>query len=318
MAKKKASRPAKKKPSAAKKGTGGPKKATTKKKVTTSKATKKPATKKAATKKPVSKKPVKSPKPSPAGAKPDDGRMPGPEASPGFPIVGIGASAGGLEAFEAFFKAMPVDSGIGFVLVAHLDPTHISILPELLQKRTQMPVHQVKDGMRVEPNHVYVIPPNKDLTILHGTLHLMELTQPRGANLPIDSFFRSLAQDQGRNAVCVILSGTGSDGTLGVKAIKGEVGMVMVQDEESAKYEGMPRSAISTGLVDYVLPPDKMPRQLIKYTRHATQKATPGSRPPRVRFPARCRRYSSCCMPEPTTISPFTRRTRSVAGSSGG
>ncbi len=192
-----------------------------------------------------------------------------------FPIVGIGASAGGLEALEAFFKALPNDTGLAFVLVVHLDPTHISILPELLQKRTKMSVHQVKDGMQVEPNHVYVIPPNKDLSILHGTLTLMELSQPRGANLPIDYFLRSLAQDQERNAVCIILSGTGTDGTLGVKAIKGGVGMVMVQDEESAKYEGMPRSAIATGLVDYVLPPAKMPQQLVKYTQHATAKAVP-------------------------------------------
>jgi len=193
----------------------------------------------------------------------------------GFPIVALGASAGGLEAFETFFKAMPADSDIAFVLVAHLDPTHVSLLPELVQKRSRMKVHQVRDGMRVQRNNVYVIPPNKNLTILNGTLQLMDLTRPRGANLPIDSFFRSLAQDQGANAVCIILSGTGTDGTLGLKAIKGEIGMVMVQDEESAKYDGMPRSAISTGLADYVLPPAKMPEQLIKYSRHAFQKGAP-------------------------------------------
>ncbi|MCU7805958.1 MAG: PAS domain S-box protein [Candidatus Thiodiazotropha sp. (ex Lucinoma borealis)] len=190
----------------------------------------------------------------------------------GFPIVALGASAGGLEAFETFFKAMPHNSGMAFVLVAHLDPTHVSLLPELVQKRSRMQVHQVLDGMKVQSNHVYVIPPNKNLRILNGTLQLFDLTKPRGANLPIDSFFRSLASDQGTNAVCIILSGTGTDGTLGLKAIKGEIGMVMVQDEVSAKYDGMPRSAISTGLADYVLPPDKMPEQLIKYTRHAFQK----------------------------------------------
>ena len=190
----------------------------------------------------------------------------------GFPIVALGASAGGLEAFELFFKSMRHDSGIAFVLIAHLDPTHVSLLPELLQKRSKMKVHQVQDGMKVQRNHVYVIPPNKNLTILNGTLQLLDLTQARGANLPIDSFFRSLATDQGTNAVCIILSGTGTDGTLGLKAIKGEVGMVMVQEESSAKYDGMPRSAISTGLADYVLPPDKMPAQLIKYISHAFQK----------------------------------------------
>ena len=196
-----------------------------------------------------------------------------------FPIVGIGASAGGLEALERFFKAMPVDAGIGFVVVLHLDPTHISVLPELLQKRTKMPVCHIVDGMRVERDHVYVIPPNMDLTMMNGTLQLTEQTLPRGANLPIDTFLRSLALDQRSAAVCIILSGTGTDGTLGLKAVKGEVGMVMVQDEDSAKYEGMPRSAMATGLVDYVLPPDKMPMQLIKYVRHATGHAGPAIGP---------------------------------------
>ena len=189
-----------------------------------------------------------------------------------FPIVGIGASAGGLEAFEEFFRAMPADSGMAFVLVAHLDPTHVSLLPELLQKHTQMRVFQVEDGMVVEPNAVYVIPPNKDLNLFNGVLQLMDLTHPRGARLPIDSFFRSLAQDQGSNAVCIILSGTGSDGTLGLKAIKGELGMVMVQDETSARYDGMPRSAIVTNLADYVLPPEKMPENLVLYVQHAKRR----------------------------------------------
>jgi two-component system CheB/CheR fusion protein len=184
----------------------------------------------------------------------------------------MGASAGGLEAFESFFMAMPGDSGMAFVLISHLDPTHISILPELIQKKTQMKVHLITDGLQVQPNMIYVIPPNKDMAILNGALHLMDLPHPRGFNLPIDSFFKSLAQDQGVNAVGIILSGTGSDGSLGLKQIKGELGMVMVQDEDSAKYAGMPRSAVATGLVDYVLPADKMPEALIKYTRHAIVK----------------------------------------------
>ncbi|MFT5693781.1 MAG: two-component system CheB/CheR fusion protein [Oceanicoccus sp.] len=192
----------------------------------------------------------------------------------GFPIVSLGASAGGLEAFEVFFKAMSPDSGIAFVLIAHLDPTHVSLLPELMQKRSKMKVQQIEDNMRVEPNNVYVIPPNKNLEIINGHLQLMNLPKPRGANLPIDTFFRSLAKDQGTNAVCIILSGTGTDGTLGLKAIKGEVGMVMVQDEASAKYDGMPRSAIATGLADYILDPGKMPEQLIRYTRHARSNIT--------------------------------------------
>jgi len=186
-----------------------------------------------------------------------------------FPIVGMGASAGGLEAFELFFKSMPSNSGMAFILISHLDPTHVSILPELIQKKTEMKIALITDGLKIKPNMVYVIPPNKDVAILNGILHLMDLPQPRGLNLPIDNFFRSLAQDQGSNAICIILSGTGTDGTLGVKRIKGEVGMVMVQDEKSAKYAGMPRSAIATGLVDYIMPVNKMPEQLIKYTTHA-------------------------------------------------
>lgn len=186
-----------------------------------------------------------------------------------FPVVGMGASAGGLEALETFLEAVPPTTGMGFVLVVHLDPTHISIMPELLQKKTQMPVHQVKDGMHVRPNCLYVIPPNQNLSILHGKLHLLELVEPHGSNLPIDSFLRSLAQDQESHAIGIVFSGTGSDGTQGVKAIKGAAGMVMVQDEKSAKYSGMPHSAINTGLVDYVLPPESMAAQLVAYTHHA-------------------------------------------------
>jgi two-component system, chemotaxis family, CheB/CheR fusion protein len=190
------------------------------------------------------------------------------------PIVGLGASAGGLEAFEAFFTAMPADSGIAFVLVSHLDPTHVSIMPELIRKRTKMQVLQIKDGMRVQPDTVYVVPPNQDLSILNGVLQLMEQSKPRGANLPIDGFLQALARDQGTNAVAIIFSGTGNDGTLGVKAIKGEGGMVMVQDEGSAKYDGMPRSAIATGLADYILPPADMPGQLLQYLRHLVHATT--------------------------------------------
>jgi two-component system CheB/CheR fusion protein len=197
--------------------------------------------------------------------------------------VGIGASAGGLEAFERFFKNMPPDNGMAFVLVPHLDPSHVSIMPELLQKYTQMKVRQAEDGIKVKPNCVYVISPNKNIAMLNGVLELMQPTEPRGSRLPIDFFFRSLAEDQGRSAICVILSGTGTDGTAGLKAIHESGGMVMVQSTDSAKYDGMPRCAIATGMVDYVLPPEKMPDQLIKYTGHtiyrqpeAVQPATEG------------------------------------------
>ncbi len=191
---------------------------------------------------------------------------------PAFPIVGIGASAGGLEAFEKFFANMPPNSGMAFVLVQHLSSPHKSILNDLVQRLTRMRVHQVSDGIEVQPNCVYIIPPSKDMALLHGKLHLMEPGTPRGLRLPIDFFFRSLAQDQREQAICIVLSGTGSDGTLGLKAIKGEGGMAMAQDTQSAKYDGMPRSAISTGLVDFIMPPDEMPQQLMTYVEHALGK----------------------------------------------
>lgn len=188
-----------------------------------------------------------------------------------FPIVGIGASAGGLAAFEAFFSGMPADTdpGMAFVLVQHLAPDHKSILTDLIRRYTRMQVFEVEDGMEVKSNCAYIIPPNRDMAFLNGTLQLMEPSAPRGHRLPIDFFFRSLAQDQREKAIAIVLSGTGSDGTLGVRAIKGEGGMVMAQNPESTEYDGMPRSAIATGLVDFELPPAEMPAQIIAYTAHA-------------------------------------------------
>lgn len=188
-----------------------------------------------------------------------------------FPIVGIGASAGGLAAFEAFFSGMPddVDPNMAFVLVQHLAPDHKSILTDLVRRYTRMEVFEVEDGMTVKPNCTYIIPPNRDMAFLNGTLQLLEPSAPRGQRLPIDFFFRSLAQDQHEKAICIVLSGTGSDGSLGVRAIKGEGGMAMAQNPESTEYDGMPRSAIGTGLVDYKLPPAEMPSQLLTYVAHA-------------------------------------------------
>jgi two-component system CheB/CheR fusion protein len=193
----------------------------------------------------------------------------------GFPIVGIGASAGGLAAFEAFFSGMPaeIDPGMAFVLVQHLAPDHKSMLSDLVNRYTRMQVFEVEDGMVVRPNCAYIIPPNRDMAFLDGTLQLLEPTAPHGHRLPIDFFFRSLAQDQHERAICIVLSGTGSDGTQGMRAVKGEGGMVMAQNPESTEYDGMPRSAIATGLVDYVLPPAEMPAQLIAYVAHIFGKA---------------------------------------------
>jgi two-component system, chemotaxis family, CheB/CheR fusion protein len=184
-----------------------------------------------------------------------------------FPVVGIGASAGGLAAFEAFFSGMPIASepGMAFVLVQHLAPDHKSILSDLIRRFTRMQVFEVEDGMVVQPNCVYIIPPGCDMAFMNGRLHLFEPTEARGQRLPIDFFFRSLARDQRKQAIGIILSGTGSDGTQGVRAIKAEGGMVMVQNTDSTEFDGMPRSALDTGIVDKELPPGEMPAQLIAY-----------------------------------------------------
>ncbi len=189
--------------------------------------------------------------------------------------VGLGASAGGLEAIEAFFNHMPPATGLAFILIQHLSPDYKSLMVELLSKRTEMQVRRAENGMRVESDTVYLIPPKKILSIFHGKLILGDPERSRaGIFLPIDIFFRSLAEDQGDKAIGIILSGTGSDGTRGVRAIKESGGMVMVQDETTAKFDGMPRSAVSTGLVDFILPPDQMPQQLLSFVAHPEQTRT--------------------------------------------
>ena len=186
-----------------------------------------------------------------------------------FPIVGIGASAGGLEAIELFLKHVPQESGMAFVIVQHLDPTYKGIMVELLQRKTPMPVVQVRDRHKVAPDHVYVIPPNKDMSILHGVLHLLAPAAPRGLRLPIDFFFRSLADDCQARSIGVILSGMGSDGTLGLRAIKEKAGVVFVQAPASAKFDGMPRSAIDAGLADVVALAEELPGRISNYLKHA-------------------------------------------------
>ena len=199
------------------------------------------------------------------------GAEPVPAPALGFPIVGVGASAGGLGAFEAFFSGMPahLEPGMAFVLVQHLDPDHKSLLTELVQRYTRLQVFEVEDGMAVQVNCAYIIPPNRDLVFIGGSLHLLEPVAPRGQRMPIDSFFRSLALDQHERAIGIVLSGTGSDGTLGLRAIKGEGGMAMAQTPTTSDYDGMPRSALATGLVDFELAPAAMPAQLMAYVAHA-------------------------------------------------
>ena len=181
------------------------------------------------------------------------------------PVVGLGASAGGLDAFQKFFSRMPSDSGMAFVLVQHLDPHHRSLLPELLSKATRMSVAQANDETPVQPDHVYVIPPNTSLTIEGGVLRVRPAEGESGLRLPIDRLFGSLAEDQGHNAVCVLFSGSGSDGTIGLRAVKEHGGMAMAQSPETAQHDPILRSAISTGLVDHVLPPEELADKLMEY-----------------------------------------------------
>jgi two-component system CheB/CheR fusion protein len=191
--------------------------------------------------------------------------------APAFPVVGIGASAGGLAAIEEFLAALPTDGSLemAFVLLQHLDPDHKSLLLDLVRRYTKMEVEWAADGVKVKPGCTYILPPNKSMSLVDGRLVLAKPAAPRGLRLPIDHFLRSLAADQHERAVCIILSGTGSDGTLGARAIKGEGGMVIAQSLDSAAYDGMPRSAIATGVVDYVLAPAEMPEQLLGYVSRA-------------------------------------------------
>jgi len=188
-----------------------------------------------------------------------------------FPIVCIGASAGGLEAFEQFLSNVPKDSGMAYIVIQHLDPTQKGMLPELLQRISSMEVLQVEDRMTVEPNRVYVIPPNKTMSILNGVLYLFEPLESRGLRLPIDYFLFSLADDQHENAIGVILSGMGSDGSTGIRAIKEKNGLVLVQDPTEAKYDSMPRNAIDAVLTDIVAPASELPLKLLDFLKYTPE-----------------------------------------------
>jgi chemotaxis methyl-accepting protein methylase/signal transduction histidine kinase/chemotaxis response regulator CheB len=205
-------------------------------------------------------------------------------SSTSFPIVGVGASAGGLEAFTQLLDELPFNTGMAFVLIQHLDRTHTSFLAEAIAKTTTMIVTQATDGEPVKPNHIYVIPPNADIAILHGSLTLLTRRDEAGRlHLPIDFFLRSLAEERGNHAIGVILSGTGSDGTEGLRAIKGEDGITFAQDPKSAKFDGMPRSAIDAGVVDYRLQIPELARELVRLSHHpyvsAAELQTPHDEP---------------------------------------
>src|SRR5215210_3150205 len=200
----------------------------------------------------------------PTGSPPET-ETPSPPLTP--PIVGIGASAGGLEAFTQMLGALPVDTGMAFVLVQHLAPTHASLLSDILSRTTSMPVMEVHDEPRVEPNRVYVIPPNRNMILSKGVLQLLPREKGRGQHRPIDFFFRSLAEEQTDRAIGVILSGSATDGTLGLEEIKAEGGITFAQDD-TAQQSSMPHSAIASGCVDFVLPPAEIAREIARIARH--------------------------------------------------
>lgn len=185
-----------------------------------------------------------------------------------FPIVGLGASAGGLEALKTFFAMVAEKSGMAYIVVVHMTPNQPSMMPSLLQNVTPVAVTAAKDGEPVKKDHIYVLPPNKEISLHKGKIQLLDVIE-KGPTLPIDIFLRSLAQDQKGNAVAIILSGTGTDGTLGIKEIKSNDGLAIVQDGKTAGYDGMPKSAIGTGLVDMVLSPEEMPGRLEQYYKHS-------------------------------------------------
>ena len=198
----------------------------------------------------------------------------GTSASGALAVVGIGASAGGLEAFKRFLEAMPADTGLAFVLVPHLDPSHESLMVELLARCTPMPVCEAQEGMAVEPDRVYVIPPNRYLAIEDRVLRLSAPPKSPGRPTAIDFFLRSLADAYEERAIGIILSGTGSHGTLGLQAVKTQGGLAVVQEPGSAEYDQMPRSAIAAGVADYILAPEAMANALVQYAAHAGRSGT--------------------------------------------
>lgn len=185
-----------------------------------------------------------------------------------FPVVGIGASAGGLEAFRQLLRHLPTDTGMAFVLIQHLDPDQKSILREILARETVMAVQEVQDGMTVEPNCVYVIPPNATMMIAQGRLHLIPRDRTRKIAMPVDTFFFSLAEDQGSKAIAIVLSGGDGDGSRGLEAVKGGGGITFAQCKDSAQVTSMPNTAVATGQVDFILPSQEIAEKLATISRH--------------------------------------------------
>jgi len=222
------------------------------------------------------------------GKKPLEGPPTAPRAAEERPccIVAVGASAGGLEAFSQFLAHVPKDSGLAFILIQHMDPSQPSRLSELLGKKAPISVIEATEGTRIEPDHAYVIPPGNNMAVRDRTLRLQEEIGHPGLYQSIDFFFRSLAEDVKELAAAVILSGTGSDGVDGARAIKVQQGLIIVQDPETAKYNGMPKAAIAAGVEDYVLAPEAMAGQLVEYFISRTPSVRRSERPSRRTTPA--------------------------------
>jgi two-component system CheB/CheR fusion protein len=241
-----------------------------------------------------------------------------PPGHDSFPVVGLGASAGGLDAFRRLLAVLPAGTGMAFILIQHLDPTHASMMVDLLAGHTPLKVQQAADRMPLEREHIYLISPGAYLSIRGGALRLSEPSERHGARLPFDFFLRSLAEELGERAICVILSGTGGDGSLGLKAVKEKGGLVIAQDPDEAEYDGTPRSAIMTGAVDLVLPVAKLPETLAKYGR---QLVLNGERrkglAPDDHPPDRLAEIIDLCAPRLRTISRSTNQAHCCAGSSG-
>ena len=232
--------------------------------------------------------------------------------------MGLGASAGGIKAFRTFFEHVPADSGMAYVVILHLSPEYESRLPEVLQRSSAIPVTQVADRVPVEPNHVYVLAPNQSLSMVDGHLAVAPITRIEERRAPIDIFFRTLADCQGSRAASVVLSGTGADGSMGMKRIKERGGVCLVQDPREADHEDMPRHSIATGFVDYVLPVAEMPAKLLAYSAHRSP--MPASRAVR---PGACRggipaEIFTHLRVRPATTSPAASRQRCCVDSSGG
>jgi len=223
---------------------------------------------------------------------------------------------GGLEALVQFLGGVPNNSGMAFVIVQHLDPSRHSMLPELLRRATPMVVREAADRMQIEPDCVYVIPPNKDLALLDGKLQLLEPAMPRGLRLPIDFFFRSLADEQRERAVGIILSGMGSDGTRGLQAIRERGGLALVQTPATAGFAAMPRSVVAAGLADAVASPGELAGLISGHRPHPAP-AVP-ARPGTALRHSAFEKSAPCCMPGPAMIFPCTRKARSTGGSSAG